>query len=318
MDYLSMKTCTKCKENKELISFYFRKDRAKYNSICRLCVENSKPKKNNIPFMHGTKTCNTCLMIKDITCFSPIKKNKDGRNAQCIKCINNGKRARRHNRKELSTFLKCPECKIEKQINIFEPIKTNNKCRACREIEKHITFTNKQNGLKKCTRCKIYKDYIHFYKNPTRNDGIDYSCIACNKLYYNRNKARVLASNNKRYHIRFKKDQKFRLLHNMRSRIHHALKVKKSQQSLKLVGCAVEELKIYLETIFYPHPFTGEIMSWDNYGILGWHVDHIIPISSFNLSDKDQSLKACHYTNLQPLWAVDNLAKGDKLNWKRE
>jgi hypothetical protein len=54
-------------------------------------------------------------------------------------------------------------------------------------------------------------------------------------------------------------------------------------------------------------------MTWDNYGMYGWHIDHINPLSSFDLSDRNQFLEACHYTNLQPLWAQDNLIKSNKL-----
>jgi hypothetical protein len=53
-------------------------------------------------------------------------------------------------------------------------------------------------------------------------------------------------------------------------------------------------------------------MSWNNYGIKGWHIDHIKPCSSFDLSDLEQQKKCFHYTNLQPLWWYDNLIKSDK------
>ena len=54
-----------------------------------------------------------------------------------------------------------------------------------------------------------------------------------------------------------------------------------------------------------------EGMSWDNYGYYGWHIDHIIPLSF--AKTEEETYKLCHYTNLQPLWANDNLTKGKKL-----
>lgn len=54
-------------------------------------------------------------------------------------------------------------------------------------------------------------------------------------------------------------------------------------------------------------------MNWDNHGRRGWHLDHIIPISSFDLSNREEFLKAVHYTNIQPLWAIDNLRKSNKI-----
>ena len=54
-------------------------------------------------------------------------------------------------------------------------------------------------------------------------------------------------------------------------------------------------------------------MSWSNHGVWGWHIDHIIPLSSFNLRKKEEQKKAFNYKNLQPLWAEDNLSKGNKI-----
>ena len=53
-------------------------------------------------------------------------------------------------------------------------------------------------------------------------------------------------------------------------------------------------------------------MTWENHGKYGWHIDHIRPCSSFDLTDPEQQKLCCHYTNLQPLWAKDNLSKGYK------
>lgn len=73
------------------------------------------------------------------------------------------------------------------------------------------------------------------------------------------------------------------------------------------LGCSIEEFKKHLESRFQPG------MTWDNYSHSGWHIDHIIPLSSFDLTDEQQLKKACHFTNLQPLWASDNIKKGDSL-----
>ena len=73
------------------------------------------------------------------------------------------------------------------------------------------------------------------------------------------------------------------------------------------LGCSGDECRKYLEAKWLPG------MSWDNWSLHGWHIDHVKPLSSFDLSDRVQLLEACHYTNLQPLWAKDNLRKGSKL-----
>lgn len=98
-----------------------------------------------------------------------------------------------------------------------------------------------------------------------------------------------------------------RLAHNLRFRVYAALNKKnKSISTLSSMGCSLKELMSYLERLFVGG------MSWDNYGTGGWHVDHVKPLSLFDLDDKKQYLEAFHYTNLQPLWAHDNLSKGNK------
>lgn len=80
----------------------------------------------------------------------------------------------------------------------------------------------------------------------------------------------------------------------------------KHKRILQYTDCSFEELKAYIESKFLPD------MTWENRGLYGWHIDHIIPLSVFDLTDETQIYKACHYTNLQPMWAKDNLAKGNK------
>jgi hypothetical protein len=108
---------------------------------------------------------------------------------------------------------------------------------------------------------------------------------------------------------RHKTDIQYKLSSNLRSRLKSAIRSNyKSGSAVRDLGCSIPELKIYLENKFQPG------MSWDNYGLYGWHIDHIKPLVSFDLSDRKQLLEACHYTNLQPLWAKDNLSKSDKIS----
>lgn len=102
-------------------------------------------------------------------------------------------------------------------------------------------------------------------------------------------------------------DPVFRTVHYQRSRINKALRRgEKSAATVELLGCRPEQLKAHLESLFRPG------MTWDNYGYYGWHVDHVRPLASFDLSDPAQQRQAFHYTNLQPLWRLENQLKGDK------
>jgi hypothetical protein len=81
--------------------------------------------------------------------------------------------------------------------------------------------------------------------------------------------------------------------------------ITKNNKTFHYIGCSPSELKSHIESLF------TEGMSWDNYGLFGWHIDHIIPLSSANT--KEEMLKLNHHTNLQPLWWKDNLSKSKKL-----
>jgi len=108
---------------------------------------------------------------------------------------------------------------------------------------------------------------------------------------------------------RKKNDPAFKALCNLRRRFSDIMKSTKNGGTARmsqLIGCTTQELANHLEKQF------TEGMSWDNYGFYGWHVDHIKPCASFNHDDEAQVRQCWHYTNLQPLWAEDNLAKSDK------
>lgn len=100
-----------------------------------------------------------------------------------------------------------------------------------------------------------------------------------------------------------------RLRTNLGNRLRDALRGRvKAGSILNLLGCTVEELKIYLENKF------SIGMTWGNWG--EWHIDHIVPMSAFDLSDPASQAQAMHHTNLQPLWATDNRIKRNKLDYK--
>mgnify|MGYP001132378696 CR=1 FL=1 len=102
-------------------------------------------------------------------------------------------------------------------------------------------------------------------------------------------------------------DPKWKIMKNLRTRISTAIRgSRKSASTVSLLGCSVDELNKHLESQFT----TG--MTWDNYGYYGWHVDHIKPCASFDLTLDSEQKKCFHYTNLQPLWAKDNMNKSDK------
>lgn len=107
---------------------------------------------------------------------------------------------------------------------------------------------------------------------------------------------------------KIKHDINFKLSVLLRGRISDAVRGKykfKYGSAVSDLGCTIKELQDYIESMF------KQGMSWENHG--KWHIDHKIPLCSFNLSNRDEFLKACHYTNLQPLWAKENLSKGRKV-----
>ena len=139
-----------------------------------------------------------------------------------------------------------------------------------------------------------------------------------NKDYYNKyareyrkkNKQKVQAIVNKSTKKRLKKDVTFRLSHSIRCSISSSIRrmgYTKKSRTHKILGCTFEELKQHLESQFQ------EGMTWDNYGRDGWHIDHIYPVSKAR--DEQHLLELNYYTNLQPLWKKDNIAKGNRLDW---
>jgi hypothetical protein len=107
---------------------------------------------------------------------------------------------------------------------------------------------------------------------------------------------------------KLKTDFNYKLIHTIRVRVKDVLRGhSKSDSTINMLGCTINELWIHLEKQF------KQGMTRENHG--KWHIDHIIPCSSFDLTKPEEQAKCFHYTNLQPLWASENLAKGSKISY---
>ena len=125
--------------------------------------------------------------------------------------------------------------------------------------------------------------------------------------YYKKNRQRLIDQTCQYEKNKLKKDAGYRLIANLRRRMQLAVQrcnTQKTDTTMKLLGCTLKELRSHLEAKF------AEGMGWHNRDL--WHVDHIRPCASFDLTDPEQQRQCFHYTNLQPLWAVDNIRKGAK------
>lgn len=166
--------------------------------------------------------------------------------------------------------------------------------------------------LKECTSCKISKFKNLFYKNKYKKDGLANVCKLCQtkyeKRYINNNRSKYRKRRAAYAKHKRDKDENFKIAHSLRRRINSAIKrSQKGGSAVRDLGCSIPYFRKYLENKFQPD------MNWTNYTYYGWHIDHIIPLDSFNLSDPEQFKKACHFTNLQPLWRFQNQSKGNQI-----
>jgi len=191
----------------------------------------------------------------------------------------------------------CRTCKKEKEDNAFE--KNRKVCFCCRykQVSKEVL-------LKKKTKQRIKHQLNPEIKNNLKR--LDYSL---NKEKYKTRNRIYWAKHGREYQKkRLLNDPQFKISKTLRTRINNALvNNTKSKSTIELLGCSIEFLKSYLESKFEPG------MDWGNHTKYGWHIDHIKPCISFDLSKPEEQAKCFHYSNLQPLWAEENLSKGCKI-----
>lgn len=188
-----------------------------------------------------------------------------------------------------------------------------------------------------CTVCKIEKDIAEFHKRSAARDGLRSECKECGRLntlkYIRNNKDKIHIINKRRYAKYYEKikeqhkeyrnrnkeklnnyilkrlkiDPKFRAIWNIRNRARAFLRDKTKQSHT--LGCSFNEFIKHIESQFQPG------MNWSNHGsdINNWHLDHRYPLSRAYEEGPESFAKACNYKNLQPLWSMDNLKKGNRV-----
>src|SRR3990167_680506 len=163
-----------------------------------------------------------------------------------------------------------------------------------------------------CKMCaKIYRDGHKKEREKYLQENKE-TIIEQTKRYYQNNKKEINIAKKHYFSKRKKENIEFKIKCYLRTRLYNAVKSNyKSGSAIADLCCSISNFKIWIEEQFYSHPITGEVMTWNNYGKL-WHIDHIIPLSSVDLIDRKQLLKVCHWFNLRPRWAYQNIGESDR------
>jgi hypothetical protein len=212
----------------------------------------------------------------------------------------------------------CTKCKIEKEFTEFnKQRKTKDGLTyACKPCRKEYNETNKER-IKEYRKehYKNNKEKVKQYSKTNKEYFKEYR--ENNKEYFkeyrekNKERAKEYKKNNKKRRNELRRERRkvdplFKMTGNLRTRTSLAFKNKgysKNTKTQEMLGVDWEVCKAHIERQF------TKGMKWSNYG--EWHIDHIIPLAS---SKTEEGLKKlCHYSNLQPLWAEDNLIKSDKI-----
>lgn len=202
----------------------------------------------------------------------------------------------------------CSKCKIEKSFDNFYKNKLgkngfSSRCKECfKKIVKEYKVKNKQEVSKYSK--KYYqenKNYFKHYFKKNKEKLIEY-----NRKYFQENKL----YRNECFNKRRKTDPLFKLRVSIRTNISNSFKrgnnqFRKGSKTENILGCTIQEFTEYLKSKF------SEGMTLENYG--EWHLDHIFPVSL--AKTEEEIIKLNHYTNFQPLWAEENIRKGNRLDY---
>lgn len=246
------------------------------------------------------QVCTHCGQSKSLDFFSVEKRLKLKVRAICKMCCNAAEKKRR-------------DAKPLPPNNWWESIygpPPSKPCANCLVVFPVFRFSPQRDGLlfcdSWCRRCRNASQRTPEFRKKKRERIKAEHRKAWKRQYEKSPQRRAWAAK----YLREKRsvDVSFKMATALRNRVRDALNGRsKSEKFFELVGCSPKELSAYLESKF------KQGMTWKNYGLKGWHIDHIRPCASFDLSNPQEQKRCFHYTNLQPLWAYENLAKSDKI-----
>jgi len=350
-----LKSCSICGEVLPLSAFYkHSRCKGKLTPACKKCVAKAQREyKQNKKEMReveataqklyknldeGRQECKTCHEVKPFLDFAT---NMWGvRGIHCKTCVRTKDRKRynggvdpgpRRSRlvDEKNQKAECANCGRIKALSEFPISKTGRagkhaRCKVCVNAAarkkynggtdpgpQYVCGVNYAAGTKECSQCGVWLPFDRFSPSKSGTAGLHARCYSC------RDRART---ENPQVSIRDR--IRTYILAAVKRVTDDADKIARARLNYDL-GCSYEILKFFLETQWYENPRDGRAMTWENYGgnqgeSEGWTIDHIVPLAHFDLLDEAQFKKACHVSNLQPLWGKDNTAKGDKLMTQEE
>ena len=272
--------------------------------------------------MTSKKTCSSCNEELHVSEFIKNKQRKDGLHSQCKSCVNEKrKKYREVNYEKIRSKQKEYEKQNYEKIlsrtrewreKNREKIRLKSKAYYLNNSERLKEYSkswklNNQDRVKahaKSWASKIQGRHAEIWKK--RKEENPQKLIEKRRNYYRKNKEIENSRANNYMKTRRRIVPIFRLRCSIRSRISTVLKrqgIGKSSSTAEILGCNWDTLRLHIESLFLPG------MTWENRDL--WHIDHKIPLSS--ASSSEEVIRLNHYTNLQPLWAEDNLKKGAKL-----
>lgn len=244
------------------------------------------------------KTCTLCEIEKSPTEFGPRKSCKDGLHFWCRPCLKIKKAGYYLKHKDAYRSVKAAN---DRKRNASDPEANRARVKAWREANPSKAKESKRQYHAKNREALRAVSRARYEAN--KEDHLS-KCAAWTAA----NRDRVRAYQASYYKTKRKEDPIYAATVICRCRVASAFRrmgFRKGSTTAALLGCSFETLRLHIESLFQPG------MNWENRGFDGWHVDHKIPLAS---AVDEASLRAlCHYKNLQPLWASDNLKKGAKM-----